>query len=207
MLILNQLIKRRKDRSKALLKLAILVVAFLGLFVSGCHQMVPLAPEYTGYAPVLASPLTQRLPGVGTSVGSLAQDFKLPGLGGEAIRLSEYRGRPVLLNFWTYCSDCREELPYIQNVYDNRESVAPGLVVLAVNVTQQPEQVEEFVNNYGYTFKILLDTWATVASDYYIRVIPTTFFLDRNGIIQDMQVGKFSGSAAIRQKISALANR
>lgn len=206
MLILSQRIESYKGKS-TLLKMAILVIALLGLLVSGCHQMVPLAPDYSGYAPVLASPLTQRLPGIGTSVGCLAPDFKLFGLNGEEIRLSDYRGKPVMLNFWTYCSACREELPYIQSVYDDRASLAPDLVVLAVNVTQQPDQVAEFVSNYGYTFEILMDTWATVASDYYIHEIPTTFFLDKNGIIQDIQVGKFSGSAAIRQKLKALVNR
>ncbi len=169
--------------------------------------MVPLEPDYSGYAPTLAPPLTQRLPDVGTSVGCLAPDFKLVNLNGREVRLSDYRGEPVILNFWTYCSACKEELPYIQSAYDNRGSLAPGLVVLAVNVTQQPDQVEQFVSYYGYTFEFLLDTWATVASDYYIHEIPTTFFIDKNGIIQDIQVGAFSGPAVIGQKIIALANR
>lgn len=207
MRILNQRIESCKRKWPIISKLTTMVVVLLGLLVGGCHQMVPLAPDYTGYAPILASPLTKRAPGVGTSVGCIAPDFKLVDLSGQDIKLSDYRGNPVVLNFWTYCAACKEELPYIQIAYDERESLAPGLLVFAINVTQQRDQVEEFIRNYGYTFEILMDTWATVASDYYIHQIPTTFFLDKNGIIQDVQVGEFSGPAAIKQKIKLLARR
>ena len=125
-----------------------------------------------GYAPTLAPPLNRQTPGVGTSVGYLAPDFKLINLKGQEVRLSDYRGKPVMLNFWTYCDICKEELPYIQSVYDNRGSLIPDLVILAVNVSQPADQVEEFVSYYGYTFDFLVDTWATVASDYYIHEIP-----------------------------------
>jgi peroxiredoxin len=80
-------------------------------------------------------------------------------------------------------------------------------VVLAVNVSQPAEQVEEFVSYNGFTFTFLVDTWATVASDYYINEIPTTFFIDRNGIIQDVHVGLLRGPEAIRQKVIGLGSR
>jgi peroxiredoxin len=206
-LILCRFIKRHASKPVVSSMGLLLALVLSGVLLAGCHQMVPLAPDYAGYAPTLAPPLTQRPPGVGTSVGFLAPDFKLNDLNGQEVRLSDYRGRPVMLNFWTYCAACKEELPYIQSAYDDRASLAPELAVLAVNVTQQPDQVEEFVSYYGYTFETLLDPWATVASDYYVHKIPTTLFIDRNGIIQDVQVGAFSGPAPIRQKITALASR
>jgi len=196
-----------RGKSQVHLILVLLALVSSMALAGGCHQMVPLAPDYSDYAPTLAPPLAQRLPGVGTSVGCLAPDFKLVNLNGREVSLSDYRGKPVMLNFWTYCSACKEELPYIQSAYDARGSLAPGLVVLAVNVTQLPDQVEQFVSYYGYTFEIILDTWGTAASDYSIHQIPTTFFIDRNGIILDIQVGAFSGPAVIGPKLTELANR
>ncbi len=178
-----------------------------GTLAGGCHTMVPLAPDYSKYAPTLAPPLEPRIPGEGTSVGYLAPNFKLVNLSGRETQLSDYRGRPVMLNFWTYCEACKKELPYIQKAFDGRAALAPDLTVLAINVSQPPEQIREFVNFYGFTFDFLLDSWATAASDYYIYDIPTTLFIDKNGIIADVQVGAFSGTDAIIKKLSTLANR
>jgi peroxiredoxin len=177
------------------------------VLVMGCHSHLPLTEDEAGYAPTLVPPLTMTTPGVGTSVGYLAPDFKLNDLEGREVRLNDQRGRPVMLNFWTYCDICKEELPYIQSVYEERGSLLPDLVVLAVNVSQPAEQVEEFVRYNGFTFTFLVDTWATVASDYYIKEIPTTFFIDRNGVIQDVHVGLLRGPEAIRQKLIGLGNR
>jgi peroxiredoxin len=177
-----------------------------GVLLSSCHQMVPLAPAAVQFAPTLAAPLQPKLPGVGTSVGDIAPDFQLPGINGQMARLSDYRGKPVLLNFWTYCAACKEEMPIIQSVYSNIEITAPGSIILGVNVTQESDQVQQFVQHYGLTFDILLDRWGTVASEYYIRQIPTTYFIDKNGIIQDIQAGQFSGPAVIQKKLAELAS-
>ena len=205
--ILGQIPRRHEDKPLARLVPVLVAFASLPLLLGGCCRTIPVAPDYSRYAPTLVPPLVQHVANVGTSVGCLAPDFKLVSLSGREVSLSDYRGRPVVLNFWTYCSACKKELPYIQSVYDNRESLASGLVVLAVNVSQPAERVEEFVTYYGYTFEFLLDTWATVASDYYIHEIPTTFFVDRNGIIEDVYVGAFSGPAIIQQKVVELAKR
>jgi peroxiredoxin len=199
--------QRRNSESPGRVILVLFALVASAALAGGCHQMVPLAPEPAEYAPTLSPPLTPQPPGIGTSVGWMAPDFKLVNLIGREIKLSDYRGKPVMLNFWTYCDACKEELPYIQSVYDSRELLAPNLVVLAVNVTQQPDQVKEFITYYGFTFEFLLDTWATVASDYYVHKIPTTLFIDRHGVIQDIQVGAFNGPAVINEKIANLVNR
>jgi peroxiredoxin len=197
----------RRSWPPALPKVTWLMTVIVLMLLAGCHSHIPLAEDDIGYAPTLAPPLKPQVPGVGTSVGYLAPDFKLVNLKGQEVKLSDYRGKPVILNFWTYCDICKEELPYIQSVYDNRELSIPDLVVLAVNVSQPAEQVEEFVSYYSYTFDFLVDTWATVASDYYIHEIPTTFFIDRNGVIQDIQVGLLRGPEVIKQRLKALVSR
>ena len=195
----------RPRTNKLLIIAAACVIAAVTL--SSCHQMIPLEPDYKEFAPTLAPPLSERLPEVGTSVGSLAPEFKLTDLKGQPVELSDYRGKFVMLNFWTYCDACKEELPYIQTVANEPQVVSGGVVILAVNVTQDEEQVEQFVNYNDFTLNFLLDRWGTVASDYYIHQIPTTYFIDKNGIIQDVHVGKFSGPDVIRQKLSELINR
>jgi peroxiredoxin len=185
---------------------AFLALVSLGIGMIQLHQMAPLNPDSSAYAPLLAPPVIQNLPGVGTSVGCLAPDFTLPDLNGQQVSLSDYRGQLVILNFWTYCNFCKEELPYIQTAYDNCGSIAPDLVVLEVSVNEQLEQVQQFISYYGYTFKFLLDPWGTVSSVYYLDKIPTTFFINKNGIIEDVQVGAFSGSVVVMQKITELAN-
>ena len=205
-MIWKQLVKLFK-KPLTLIMCGLLALMSFGIGMIRLHQMVPLLPDYAGYAPTLAPPLSPQIPDVGTSVGCLAPNFTLLNLEGQEVSLSDYRGSLVILNFWTYCSACKQELPYIQSAYDTRGSLAPGLVVLAVNVTQQVDQVKEFVDYYGYTFDFLLDMWATVASEYYLRQIPTTFFIDKNGIIEDIQVGAFSGATTILQRITKLANQ
>jgi peroxiredoxin len=193
--------------SRSALRWLILPVILSATILAGCHTMVPLVPDESGFAPTLAPPITPQQPGVGTSVGYLAPDFKLNNLSGRELKLTDFRGELVLLNFWTYCDICKEELPYIQRAFEDRESIAPGLVILAINVGQPEDQVEQFVNYYGYTFEFLMDSWATAATDYYIHEIPTTFFIDRNGIIQDIQEGKFSRPEDITGKLARLASR
>ena len=166
--------------------------------------MIPLPEKGIGVAPTLAPPINRVRPGVGTSIGYQAPDFSLVDLNGNRVSLSDFRGRPILLNFWTYCDICKEELPYIQQVYKNRASLLPDLVVLAVNVSQRADQVQEFVSYYGFTFEFLIDTWATVASDYYIHDIPTSFFIDRNGIIQDVHIGLLKSPDIIQRKLLSL---
>ena len=184
------------------------VSLFLTLtFVTGCHNMIPLPEKGIGVAPTLAPPINRVRPGIGTSIGYQAPDFSLVDLNGNRVSLSDFRGRSVLLNFWTYCDICKEELPYIQQVYENRASLLPDLVVLAVNVSQRADQVQEFVSYYGFTFEFLIDTWATVASDYYIHDIPTSFFIDRNGIIQDVHIGLLKSPDIIQQKLLSLYAR
>lgn len=197
------------NENKFLIKVVAVLIALLTItaLICGCCSTIPVNQAFSTYAPTLAPPLAPKVLGVGTSVGCLAPDFELTDLNGREVRLSDFQGRPVLLNFWTYCSACKAELPYIQSVYDDCQSMIPNLVVLAVNVSQPADQVKEFVSYYGFTFEFLLDSWATTASDYYVHKIPTTFFIDKNGIIQDLNVGGFSNATAIKQRVVALANQ
>jgi len=136
-------------------------------------------------------------------VGKPAPDFQLPNLEGQVVSLSDFRGKPVLLNFWaTWCSPCRFEMPFIQSIFE--ESSDTGLVILAINIGETPSRVRDFIQSGNFSFLVLLDTNQDVALEYNIRGIPTTFFIDKEGVIQVIKVGAFSSMLEIKRSLSKI---
>lgn len=122
--------------------------------------------------------------------GFLAPDFELRSIDRGTIRLSDLRGKVVILNFWaSWCPPCREEMPALQRVYQAYQS--QGVEVIAVNVTSQDTLSDalNFVQDNGLTFSVLLDEQGGVQSTYRISGLPTTFFIDREGKIRELMIG------------------
>ena len=141
----------------------------------------------------------------GAEIGNLAPDFQLDNLNGQPVSLNDFRGKPVLINFWaTWCPPCRSEMPFIQDTFTDKKWIDEGLVVLAIDIGESPSTVREFVKNYGLTFPVLLDSTRDVSLEYYIRGIPTTFFIDREGIIQDIRIGPFSSVTEIERSLGKI---
>jgi len=141
----------------------------------------------------------------GTDIGNLAPDFQLSNLDGQLVSLNDFGGKPVLVNFWaTWCPPCRSEMPFIQETYTDKKWADEGLVVLAIDIGEKASIVGEFVNNYGLTFPVLLDIERDVSLEYYVRGIPTTFFIDREGIIQDIRMGPFSSVMEIEKSLDKI---
>ena len=134
--------------------------------------------------------------------GFPAPDFELTTSTGETIRLSELRGQPVLVNLWaTWCPPCREEMPAIEKVY--QEFKDQGLVVLAMNMTYQDDAsaVAPFIERHGLTFPILLDESGDTSRAYQMRSLPTSFFIDRDGIINEVVIGGPMAEALLRTRV------
>ncbi len=129
--------------------------------------------------------------GQAVRVGSPAPGFTLPDLDGDPLSLNMFRGDVVLINFWTtWCPPCREEMPALQEAYENYKD--KGFTVLAVNWTQvdDPEQVEPFVRELGLTFPILLDERGEVSEGLYnLLGLPTSVFVDRGGNVREIFIG------------------
>lgn len=137
--------------------------------------------------------------------GFLAPGFSLQTTEGETISLSDYRGQAVLLNLWaTWCPPCRAEMPAIQKMYEKYKD--QGFIVLAINMTYQdtPTAVEPFVQEYGLTFPILLEPNGDTAAQYELRSLPSSFFIDRNGIIQEVIIGGPMAEALLNTRIESL---
>ena len=131
---------------------------------------------------------------------NLAPDFQLAGLDGQLVTLSDLRGKPVLLNFWTTrCGSCRFEMPFIQDIYEDEEFLSKGLVILAISIDEEPYEVKKYMVDNGLTFTVLLDTEQETAQKYNIRGIPSTFFINEDGIIKSVRIGAFSSSAEIKE--------
>ena len=142
---------------------------------------------------------------LGARVGNLAPDFQLQNLDGQTVSLSDFRGKPVLINFWaTWCPPCRSEMPYIQEIYEDKEWSDKGLVILAVDIGESSSKVEEFMQSLNLSFTVLLDTKEDVAQRYNITSIPTTFFIDKDGIIQDKVIGAFQNKAQIENRLNKI---
>jgi len=162
-------------------------------------QLEKQAPPYS---PSVISPTPEpSTPVEGAAIGKSAPNFQFNNAHEQPVSLADFRGKPILLNFWaTWCSPCRAELPYIQKVYDKWSEY--GLVVLAVNMGESPSKVEEFMKSHNFSFPVLLDSKRSLADKYNIRYIPTTYFIDDNGVIKHIKIGAFSGVAEIEDMIN-----
>lgn len=134
-----------------------------------------------------------RVPGLsqGPGVGMVVPDVTLQDLGGRPVTLSSFRGRAVLVNFWaTWCVPCRAEMPEIQSAYHAHEQ--EGLVVLGINLQEDAQEVQAFQQELGITFPLLLDQNGDTTRLFRLTGLPTSFFIDRQGVIRDIQVGAMS---------------
>lgn len=137
--------------------------------------------------------------------GFLAPDFTLEAANGQVYTLSELRGNPVIINLWTsWCPPCRAEMPALERAFQEYRS--DGLVVLGLNATNQDSRVAalNFATENELSFPILLDTSGQVSAIYQLRSLPTSFFVDREGIIQEVVVGGPMSEALIRINVKKL---
>jgi len=137
--------------------------------------------------------------------GFLAPDFSLKTPEGESIALSDLRGQAVLVNLWaTWCPPCRAEMPAMQKLYDEYKD--QGFEVLAVNMTYQdnPLAVLPFTKENNLNFPILLEETGDVATRYELRSLPSSFFIDRDGFIQEVVIGGPMSEALLRTRIESI---
>ncbi len=129
------------------------------------------------------------LAGKAPAIGSAAPDFKLTPLDGGTVTLSQFRGSPVLLELSaTWCPDCKDTAPRLQALHETYTD----LVVLSVDSEEDAATVRAFADEYGLTYPIALDSDGAVSGLYQIWAIPTLFFIDGEGIIQDVIIETYS---------------
>ncbi len=179
-------ISDRKRWSLLMLGVFLLCAAWIGL---------SSVPDSSGFGAKLSVPRQ----------GFAAPDFTLEQMQGGEITLSDLRGKVVILNLWaSWCLPCRAEMPAMQRVYEDQRD--RGLEILAVHVTYQDSlaAAQTFVDEHGLTFPILLDSTGEVANLYRLRSLPTTFFIDPQGIIQQVIIGGPMSEATLQVAVEIL---
>jgi len=133
----------------------------------------------------------------------LAADFQLQNLDGQTVSLSDFRGKPVLLNFWaSWCGPCVYEMPFIQQVHE--EWAERGLVVLAVNQGESLSRVNKFLEDRNLSIPVLLDTNNAVGQKYRVVGIPTTYLIDEDGVIKGKKVGTFMSKGELEEYVKLI---
>jgi cytochrome c-type biogenesis protein len=140
----------------------------------------------------------------GLDVGNLAPDFTVETLTGDTLTLSSLRGRVVLLNFWaTWCAPCNAEMPDFEKL--TKRYSPDDFTVLAINFMETPEQITPFMRQYGLTFEIGLDPDGKInTSQYLVRGYPTSYLINRDGVIVARQAGVFESEVlaeTVRQAV------
>ncbi|MGD8191243.1 TlpA family protein disulfide reductase [Brevibacillus ginsengisoli] len=141
-----------------------------------------------------ASPSTDAAVQSKSTAKQQASSFSLKGIDGKTYRFEGPREKPIVINFWaSWCGPCREEAPDLKKLSDTYKEKVD---IYAVNLTSQDnrQDVNEFIKKYQFDFPILLDEKGEVADRYKIQAIPTTFFIDKQGIVQQTVIGMIDPS-------------
>jgi len=158
------------------LLLSLLIIGMVVL--CGCQEQPATAPAET--------PTTAAKAGL---VGQPAPDFTLPLVGGGSVKLSELRGKVVMINFWaTWCPPCRAEMPSMERLYAQTKDL--GFQILAVNVEADGLQMlPDYLKDHPHSFPIPVDDQGEVQTAYGVFRFPESFLVDRQGVIVEHIIG------------------
>jgi len=137
--------------------------------------------------------------------GFMAPDFALQDTSGRSVRLADLRGQPVLVNIWaSWCGPCKAEMPALQRLYQDYQ--ARGFEILAVNATAQDSQENAlaFSKSLGLTFPILFDYQGEVSRLYQAQSLPSSFFINKDGTINEVVIGGPMAEALLRVRVDRL---
>jgi len=133
-------------------------------------------------------------------VGEILPAFTLPDLKGDKVVVpDDFRGKVVVIRFWVdWCASCAREMPLIDDIYKKYKD--RGLIILAVNVGQPRDVAAAFVSRLKISYPALLDTESVISHRYYVTAVPTTYILDRSGVIRNKILGE-TGTEAFEKII------
>ena len=149
--------------------------------------------KFAVWAAVLALGMSLTANAVG--IKDAAPDFTLKSLEGENLRLKEYQGQVVLINFWaSWCGPCRQEMPLLDRIHQRYQDA--GFAVLGINVEGEIEPAERIAKKTKVTFPILIDEGQRVSETYNLEAMPSTIVVDRDGVVRYIHRGYKPGDEA-----------
>lgn len=149
------------------------------------------------FRPALAVLLAMGLavPAAAVTIQDTAPDFTLKSLEGSNLRLEEYRGQVVLINFWaSWCGPCRQEMPLLDRLH--QRYVDTGFAVLGINVEGEVAPAQELIDKVPVTFPVLIDEGQLVSELYKLEAMPSTVVVDRDGVVRYIHRGYKPGDEA-----------
>ncbi|MGD0355322.1 MAG: TlpA disulfide reductase family protein [Dehalococcoidia bacterium] len=138
-------------------------------------------------------------------IGDAAPNFTLPTYEGKNISLSDYAGKPVIINTWSVsCIECKKEMPYLKQICD--EYVPQGLVFLSVNTLDSTSVAKDFLSQNGYNFTVLFDSKRTIYKTFCLpkEADPNTFFIGKDGIIKSIKIGGFASKDDVETEVQKI---
>lgn len=189
--------------------LGVLLLGFiLGKWMNAADSdVIELPPQAASAALQLAAPVAAaNAASTGLAPGQPAPDFELQTPDGQTVRLSDFKGRPVLLNFWaTWCGPCAIEMPALEQI--NRKYKDVGLVVLGVNQAETPERVTKYMQANNLSFSSVLDTDTGLARQYRVTGYPTTWLIDADGTLRQVRRGAFLDVSQVERMVADVVAR
>lgn len=181
------------QKGKMTLKNKWVIILLVGLVGFGVYKLASdRFDRTTGKPPVADSSVAPIVTGI--QKGNLAPDFELVTTDGNHIRLSELRGKRLIVNMWaTWCPPCKAEVPELEHFYKDHHQ--EGIEILAVDLTESEKRladVASFIKDYKITYPVVLDERGEVSRKYQVTSIPTTYVINSEGIIQQKYVGPLS---------------
>jgi peroxiredoxin len=135
-------------------------------------------------------------------IGDKAPDFTLPAIDGTYVSISNFAGKPVIINTWSVsCIECKKEMPYFQEICN--QYVPKGLIFLSINTMDSTGTIKEFLSKNGYNFTVLLD----LKNDVYKKFCcpknadPNTFFIGADGVIKSIKIGGFASKDELANEV------
>ena len=154
-------------------------------------------PRFEGDTAVTTQPVATA------DIAKAAPDFALQNLQGETIKLSDFRGKKVVINFWTtWCPPCQDEIPELQAFYDEFIRDHPDVVLIGLNLTKEDygeTHIKQFIKDIDMTFPNVLDPDGDAQKKYGIMTIPTTFIVDEQGKVLQKILGPITKERLIEE--------
>lgn len=163
-------------KTKTILGLLIFAVFIIGAYFAYNTLTKKVSPSETPQSSTNTPQASEKI---------VAPDFTVTDIQGNEVRLSDFKGKPIVINFWTsWCSYCKIEMPYFDTAYNNNQNEVVFLMVDVVDGQRETiEKGQKFISDQGYTFPIYFDTTFDASSKYGINSFPTTLFIDKEGNI------------------------
>jgi cytochrome c biogenesis protein CcmG/thiol:disulfide interchange protein DsbE len=122
-------------------------------------------------------------------VGNQAPDIDAIGIDGQPVRLADFRGRPVIVNFWaSWCGPCRDEMPLLRD--ELAKHAADGLAIVGVIFKDSADPAREFADSFGATWPSATDPDGSIAKAYRMVAPPQSYFIDRSGVLRSIHIGE-----------------